>query len=191
MDTSVVDELYTLSDCVLFSGGADVNPELYGQKKHEKTETIDTQRDELELHIIKKTLTDSKPFLGICRGAHILAVACKGTLHQHLPDITEEQHAPQDIDITLAENFQLPEHPVIITPYTKAYAVFNSQEIMVPSGHHQAVNNPGDLVVSGHSPAGITEIIEHPELPFHIGIQGHPESSESLDAVFKAFYDAA
>lgn len=68
-------------DLILFTGGADVNPELYGEKLNPKT-SINSIRDEEE-----KSLFDyckNIPKLGICRGSQFLCVMHGGKLIQHV-----------------------------------------------------------------------------------------------------------
>ena len=36
------------------------------------------------------------PMLGVCRGAQVLNVAAGGTLHQHLPDVSDQPHRLPD-----------------------------------------------------------------------------------------------
>jgi len=186
---NTLEELYSICSGVLFPGGMDIDPDFYGEVRHIKTQKSDKNRDQMELTILQKTLKDNKPFLGICRGAQALAIACGGSLMQHLPDITKEEH-----DISEGQSYDHlytnPMHEVIISRDSKAYGIFNNEKITVPSGHHQAIKNPGSLRVSGVSPEGIIEIVEHPSLPFHIGFQGHPEVTTSLDALFQAFSQA-
>lgn len=186
MENKTIDELYNLCSGVLLPGGGDINPELYGQKPHAKTKHIDEVRDALELELVKKTLEDKKPFLGICRGAQMLAIACGGTLNQHLPEITKEKHGfSEEESMDTIENN--PEHEVQIILHTKMHKILKADRVAVISRHHQAIDNPGCLTVSGSSPDGIIEMVEHPDLPFHIGIQSHPELHHSMDGVFKAF----
>jgi len=189
MSIEAQDALYDLADGVYFAGGMDVNPTLYGQDPHPTTKSSDDKRDALELRILRKTLQDGKPFLGICRGSQMLAVAAGGTLIKHIPDITDEAHGVS-IDTYDPVHPSSVWHDVLLKPGTKAAAIFQTDRINVPSRHHQAVDNPGSLIISGRSPAGIAEIIEHPDLPFHIGVQTHPELITSMDALYDAFRDA-
>lgn len=189
MNNAAIDELYRLSYGVLLTGGKDVNPDSYNRPHHPLTKLEEPIREKLEMEITRRTLADKKPFLGICRGAQILAVACGGTLIQHLPEVTEEKHGlseEESKDSVVPD----PEHEVLVTRNTKMHTILKKDHVIVISTHHQAIDNPGELVISGRSPDGITEFVEHPDLPFHIGIQGHPEVNNNLDAVYTAFYEA-
>lgn len=186
MNTSIREELYDMCSGVLIPGGHDLDPKLYGEKPHPKTQIPDTFRDNLELEILKKTFLDKKPFLGICRGAHILAIGSGGKLIQHLPDITDEKHGLSEDEITEG-TYETPYHEVKIAPKTKMFEIIKKSKITVSSRHHQAIGDPGKLVVAGRSPGGIIEMVERSDLPFHIGVQSHPELDHTLDALFAAF----
>jgi putative glutamine amidotransferase len=62
-------------DGVLFTGGDDVDPALYGAARHERTGEPDTTRDQFELALARAVIDARLPFLGICRGLHVLNVA--------------------------------------------------------------------------------------------------------------------
>src|ERR671917_2339929 len=73
-------------DGLMVIGGADLDPEVYGQERSEHTEKTYRERDEFELALTRAALERGLPFLGICRGMQLLNVACGGTLNQHLID---------------------------------------------------------------------------------------------------------
>lgn len=190
MNKTIVDDLYALCDGILIPGGKDLNPKLYSQEVHPKTGTLDEKTDDLDLYIIRKSLNDGKPFLGICRGAQALAVASGGNLIQHLPDITEETHGASE-EKSSDKVYENPHHSVILDKKSKAFSILKKDRITVISRHHQAIKDPGKLNVSGKSPGGIIEFVEHPTLPFHLGVQGHPELDNSMDKLFESFFVAA
>lgn len=180
---------------VLLVGGSDINPLRYGHKAHPQTQESDHARDSLELEIATICLKIGIPFLGICRGMQVLAVAAGGTLHQHLPTLTKLQsethsHPYPSYDQLYQEQFQ---HSVKLKPSTDLYQLFGSMIESVPSMHHQAVAASSlmstPLRASGWSPMGVVEVIErkNPKI-FQIGVQGHFEANEDLAApVFAAF----
>lgn len=55
------------ADLVLFTGGEDVDPSLYGEKENYTTQS-NIIRDKKEIEIYKKALSLGKNMLGICRG---------------------------------------------------------------------------------------------------------------------------
>lgn len=77
----IVNEL-SEADVVQFIGGADINPELYGEKQHELTNTnlVSDKRDmdawnRCQPHQLK---------IGICRGGQFLNVVNGGAMWQHV-----------------------------------------------------------------------------------------------------------
>jgi putative glutamine amidotransferase len=171
-----IDRIYAEANGVLCTGGADINPSIYGATPHAKTDPGDIRRDNLELAIIRRAIADKKPFLGICRGAQMLNVATGGTLMQHLPDVypTENHDDSDSYEGMLSPNNG---HALVIKPGTKAAKIIGKTETRVSSGHHQAAEKIGkDLVVSATSPAGVIELLEHTDPNyFCFGLQSHPE----------------
>jgi len=66
---------------VCFTGGEDVTPELYGQKKHHSTYNS-VARDEYETRVFAQCITNDIPMVGICRGAQFLNVMNGGEMYQ-------------------------------------------------------------------------------------------------------------
>ena len=82
-------------DGVLFTGGSDVDPALYGAVRHERTDEPDAGRDRFELALARAVVDARLPFLALCRGLHVVNVARGGTLVQYLPDtVGHDRHAP-------------------------------------------------------------------------------------------------
>src|SRR5436190_7659605 len=89
-DTDVLDGL----DGIMFTGGSDVDPGLYGEQPHPTT-VVKPERDAAELMLMRAALAADLPLLGICRGMQLMAVAYGGRLYQHLPDtLGHNDHRP-------------------------------------------------------------------------------------------------
>ena len=67
---------------VLFTGGEDVTPELYGKKAHHTTGNS-RMRDAYEVAEFRAAQKMGKPMLGICRGSQFICALAGGTLVQH------------------------------------------------------------------------------------------------------------
>lgn len=190
-----IDDLYQIADGIHFMGGADIDPKYYNQIKHEKTSANENLRDKMELEILKKTLKDRKPFLGICRGCQTLAVASGGTLVQHVPDIVGHTNHSLKNDQPYDALATRDKHPIIIDKTSRIYQLLGKEKIMTNSGHHQAAATVGkDFRITGKSEDGIAEVIEHidPEY-FCFAVQPHPEAEENgdLEKLFTEFANAA
>jgi gamma-glutamyl-gamma-aminobutyrate hydrolase PuuD len=70
------------ADFVLFTGGEDVSPSLYGKNAHPTT-VANMERDIKEMAAYRMARAMDKPLLGICRGAQFLCVMAGGILVQH------------------------------------------------------------------------------------------------------------
>jgi len=69
------------ADVLLFTGGADVSPQIYGQPPHKRTH-CDVNRDNYETALF--AIGKDKLKVGICRGAQLLNVLSGGSMLQHV-----------------------------------------------------------------------------------------------------------
>ncbi|MDQ3508154.1 MAG: gamma-glutamyl-gamma-aminobutyrate hydrolase family protein [Actinomycetota bacterium] len=160
-------------DALIVSGGAgDLDPSLYGQKRHPETGPVNPERDAYELALVAGAVERELPTLGVCRGIEVINVAYGGTLEQHLPDVVgHEKHRKRgtfvDHDVRIAENS------------LAARATGNVLEA-VKSCHHQGIKEVGDgLLATGWAKMDDTvEAVENPKLPFMLGVLWHPEEDE-------------
>ena len=81
IDKAILVNSLDIADLVLFTGGEDVTPKLYGQNIHPKT-SYNIKRDISEQIIFKKAAFQGIPMLGICRGSQFLTVMNGGELIQ-------------------------------------------------------------------------------------------------------------
>lgn len=176
-DDSVLDRL----DAVVFAGGADLDPALYGQEAHAQTTGLRPERDAAELPLMRAALDRDLPVLGICRGMQVMAVVRGGTLTQHLPDLVgHERHRPAPGVYGL--------HAVRLAPGSRAHAVLGDT-VSVPSYHHQGLGSAGTLTVTGWADDDTPEVVEDPERRFAVGVLWHPEAGDDLrlfDALVRA-----
>ena len=91
-EQGVTETLETL-DGIVFSGGADIDPSLYGAEPHPQTDTPQARRDAGELALLEAALERDMPTLAICRGFQLLNVVRGGDLVQHLPEeVGSDEH---------------------------------------------------------------------------------------------------
>ena len=81
---------------LIISGGTDINPTRYGaqSKKHY---IYDNARDQLEFEWLKLAEKNSIPVLGICRGAQLMNIFRKGTLHEDVAKAYEKAQYPNSL----------------------------------------------------------------------------------------------
>jgi putative glutamine amidotransferase len=160
-------------DGLIFAGGSDVDPELYGRDRHPETSPAHPERDEFELALARRAVERDLPVLAICRGMQLLNVALGGTLDQHLPDSLGHdvhRHTPGTFG----------DHEVRLEPGTLAARAAGGERVMIKSHHHQGVDELGDgLVATGWSvEEGLIEAVEIPGRRFALGVLWHPEEDE-------------
>ncbi|GAA4702333.1 gamma-glutamyl-gamma-aminobutyrate hydrolase family protein [Phytohabitans rumicis] len=178
-DSDVLDGI----DGIMFTGGSDVDPVLYGEQPHPTT-NVKPERDAAELLLMRAALEADLPVLGVCRGMQLMAVAYGGRLHQHLPDVLgHDDHRPMS-------GPKFGHHPVRLLPHTRAHAILGD-ELVVNSFHHQGVRDPGGLSPVGWCPDDeLIEVVEDPRRAFVLGVQWHPEDTNDF-RVFGALVEAA
>lgn len=193
MTPAMIASAYEGCTGLLCMGGGDLDAQTYGQANHPRNDRAEPLRDMIEIALIRMAMADRKPILGICRGMQALAVASGGTLHQHLPDMVSEEHGIGEGNgyDALIERAK---HGVSIDAGSAVAGILQMTEVMMNTGHHQAVASTGrELRVSGRSPQGIAEFLEHRDAGyFCIGVQGHPEAQDDMVArrLFDSFSNA-
>ena len=96
------------ADIIVFTGGEDISPAIYCQKKCPYTYS-NLRRDNMEIDLYNEF--NNKLFVGICRGAQLLAALKGGELVQHIDSPHKSQHE----------------------------VCYNDEKVMVNSLHHQAI----------------------------------------------------
>jgi len=166
-----VEETLGALDGLVFSGGSDLDPELYGQEPHEETFGIHEERDRAELALLEAALQRDMPVLAICRGSQVLNVARGGDLVQHLPDVVGDEkhkHTPG----------AFADHAVKVEAGTRLESLLGDQA-PVKSHHHQGIGRIGEgLRVAAHAEDGTVEAVEDPGRRFTIGVLWHPEAGD-------------
>lgn len=157
------EELSELCDGLLLSGGADVDPDLYGEEKLNDTVNTDPIRSQFEVPLIKAFVAKKKPIMSICRGTQMMNVVLGGSLHQDLVEEFGYVHMNGKI-----------RHYVYAEPGSILANLFG-EKFKTNSTHHQAIKTPAPgFKITAHSIEGIVEAYEHESLPI-FGTQFHPE----------------
>lgn len=180
-----LDAILPLLKAVVFSGGGDLDPDLYGGGQHETIYMVEPERDRSEIELARRVFDLSVPTLAICRGTQILNVAEGGTLIEHLPDEVGEtvtHRAPPREPIA---------HPVKVEPASRLAGILGATDFSCMSWHHQAVRRvaPGFEVVA-RAPDGTIEGLEAPSHPWLVAVQWHPELTAAEDPIQQRLFDA-
>ncbi len=171
-------------DGVVFTGGEDVDPALYGERKKHATVNENHARDEFEFRLLDGALSRRLPILGICRGLQMINVKFGGTLYQDLKSETG-----LEIDHKQAEPRPEPTHVVTLTDPQSQLAKAFEGSCRVNSLHHQAIKRLGRMLrATAHSEDGLVEAVESADdYPFLVAVQWHPEEMMERDEQRRIF----
>jgi putative glutamine amidotransferase len=179
-----VPEVLAACDGLVLTGGGDVAPRRYGGRDHPAVYDVDARRDESEIALVRALFAARKPALCICRGAQVLAVACGGTLVEHVPDEFGERVLHRGRGAYL-------EHRVTLEAGSRLARTLGIDALTVPSWHHQAVREPGaGLRVVARADDGVVEALEHESHDRLWAVQWHPEHSAATDPLQQRLFDA-
>jgi len=176
---------------ILFSGGEDLNPELYGKPAFVEEfglKEIIPDRDKFEYEVIGKSFDRKKPVLGICRGLQLINVYLGGTLVPDIPSLFENKmHGKiKGQDQT---------HFIRVIPDSMLHAIGCNELGIVNSAHHQSVDRPANaLKISAFSEPSIVEAMEWKDpvnKSWLLMVQWHPERMTDLSSPFSALVKSA
>lgn len=157
-------------DGLIIAGGADVESGRYGAAPHPSAQLPRRDRDASELMLARVTAAEGIPLLGVCRGMQVMAVAAGGELEQNLPDrLGSTRHAPG--------RGRYGSHGVRIAEGSRLHDILGD-EVTVPTYHHQGVVAAPGYRLCAWADDGVLEAFEHPDEPFRIGVQWHPEAGD-------------
>jgi putative glutamine amidotransferase len=179
-----IDETLDVLDGLVFSGGIDIDPSVYGAKRHAATDPAQVHRDEAELAMLARALERDLPVLAVCRGVQLLNVQHGGDLVQHLP----EQLGHDGHRETLGA-FSV--HAVVVKDGSRLASIIGPRHDTVRSSHHQGLGRIGDgLVATAWAEDGSVEALEDPGRRFAVGVLWHPEMDDDKP-LFAALVDEA
>jgi putative glutamine amidotransferase len=178
-----IDETLDALDGLLFSGGSDLDPEIYGQKAHAETDGVVPERDRAEIALLQAALERDMPVLAVCRGSQVLNVARGGDLVQHLPDMVGDEKHKHTPGV-------FADHDVDLVSGTRVQQILGDHA-PVKSHHHQGYGRLGEgLREAARADDGTIEALEDPSLRFALGVLWHPEAGEDF-ALFEALVEEA
>ena len=183
-DFELLDQILNEFDGFIFTGGQDVDPAVYGQKKLPVCEEICRLRDRMESYLIPRIIKLDKPLLGICRGIQILNAVLGGTLYQDL-------HTQLGTSVSHSQNkpYGRGTHFVAIKRGTKLFEILGVETLHVNSMHHQGICKVAPCAVVGAvSTDGLVEAIEVPDRNMILGVQWHPEYLNKEDTPSKKLF---
>lgn len=166
---------------LLLTGGADLQPALYGEAPDPAAELDEPvpERDRLEWDLLARARDSRLPVFGICRGHQMVNVFLGGALHQDVERATglgghvcyADRGYPLD-HIAHAVLATAADHP-----FAHRLAAWG-KPLPVNSRHHQAVSRPGiGMVVTATAPDGLIEATALDDPDWWVRtVQWHPEN---------------
>ncbi len=170
-------------DGLLLQGGADVDPSLYKEDKHQNCGDSCISEDLFHIRLIEKAASLNKPIFGVCRGMQIINVAFGGSLYQ------DREENPKFNNHLMKEAYAEGVHNITIERESFLAEVFKKENLIVNSLHHQMIKDlaPG-FKVAARSDDGVIEAIEKDKIR---AVQWHPEAmlcvDEMMIPLFKDF----
>ncbi len=169
-------------DLVIFSGGTDVNPDIYGHDRHPLTGFSDVERDREEGHIFQYCSSMLIPMAGICRGSQFLCAMNGGYLKQHVENhgiFGTHKMRTQDgkeLDVTSTHHQMMqPQGLFNILGWAEELSETHEEEV---DGKDMALAQPGKEPECVHWPETMS-----------IGFQFHPEYMALEAPAVKWFFD--
>jgi len=154
-------------DGIVIVGGDDVDPRLYGERRHRGTGTVFGPRLQFERRLYAQARRRGLPILGICYGMQLINVLEGGTLHQDI-----RRDAGSRIN---HRSRREPLHMLTIERRSRLGRILGLRRVLVHSDHHQAVRHiaPRFRAVA-FAPDGVIEAIESASKRI-FAVQWHPE----------------
>ncbi|MFY9527368.1 MAG: gamma-glutamyl-gamma-aminobutyrate hydrolase family protein [Candidatus Acidiferrales bacterium] len=181
-------KLTTLDAVVLTGSRADVNPELYGARRHSKSAAADPDRERTDFALLEHAFGTHTPVLAICYGIQSLNVFLGGTLIQ---DIDAElgsaiQHEWTNREAGAPEPF----HSARFEPGSRLAQLAGATQPEVNSSHHQGLRDLGrSLRVVACAPDGVVEAVEWTgDADWITGVQWHPERMIGADSLARSLF---
>lgn len=166
-------------DLVLFTGGADVSPEYYGETSPKHYCSTNIERDITETRIFNRAYKNKIKMAGICRGIQFLTVICGGRLIHHLNNHSGSYHefgCSKDNHIIRVNSL----HHQMCIPPKDGYIIGWSQtrkSDMYLGDKDEPVKWPGPEVEAVLIPDKLC-----------VGVQYHPELMRNDTEGYKWFY---
>ena len=170
-DDELLRDALALCDGIIFTGGPDVRPSLFGEDIIPSCGAINDERDAFEIKLYKMAMAADKSILGVCRGVQVMNIAEGGNIYQDIYSQNGTMLAHHTLDGVRAF------HNVSVTNSAIFEKIgFSKNEFTVNSYHHQSVKDLAEgYEAFAYSPDGLIEAIYMPSRRFVAGVQWHPE----------------
>ena len=176
-DESCMEQLLTMLDGILFTGGYSMVDPLHYQNEAADADTkLDRARDNTSLPLIARAVAQGIPVFGICRGFQEMNVAFGGSLHQKLHENGHYFEHRENKELTLEQQYSA-SHTVNVVADGQLAHIVNESVIEVNSLHTQGVDRLADnLTIEATAEDGLVEAFSVTNSEsFAMAVQWHPE----------------
>ena len=185
-DREELEQLCSLCNGFLITGGQDVDPAIYRETPIPQMGEICTVLDQMERQVLEYAIKEDKAVLGICRGIQYLNAMLGGSLYQDL----NVQH-PSKTEHHMEPPYDRVIHQVQIIDGSPLHQLLQVTELGVNSYHHQAVKTLApSLTVMAESEDGLVEAVYMPEKTYVWAVQWHPELSYQTDKYSRKIFES-
>lgn len=187
-----IEQVMGLVDGILFTGGHDLDPRLYGEKPAVACVPVNSARDALELALLRAARDRDLPIFGICRGIQLFNVFWGGTLWQDIPSERSPVPGAPALEHHMTPPYDRVAHDVTLVEGTPLQRLLGETKLGVNSYHHQGIRAlaPG-LETMARATDGLVEAVRARDMSFAWAVQWHPEFSWRADprqrAIIQAF----
>lgn len=160
-------------DAVVFWGGTDINPSLYGEKANPQNQSNGlamSKRDKEEWRAMLYCKANDIPMIGVCRGAQLLCAFAGGKLVQHTTGHTGGSgwHQMQTSDGSIMEVTSC--HHQMMYPWDIPHELLGWSHMKRSDTYQGATTAQMEKAVTEREP----EVVYFPTVR-GLAIQGHPE----------------
>jgi gamma-glutamyl-gamma-aminobutyrate hydrolase PuuD len=152
------------ADLVVFPGGSDVDPQLYGEKAIPGVHT-DHEQDRRDIQLYYLCREKGIPMLGICRGAQFLHVMNGGKLYQDVDNHNTSHKMWDQQGITQLDNVSSVHHQMVI-PNNRMEIIATSPNVAT-----RRIIRDGEISNGNRNDVEVFFYRDY----CCLGIQGHPE----------------
>ena len=156
------------ADALVFIGGSDISPHLYGQEPILEVDRPDDERDEIESQVYQ-SFVYQKPMIGICRGAQLINVLNDGSLWQH---VNHHGSTHEALDIKSKRVLRISSmHHQMMRPGKNAEVFLTANVATIFKDHINYIEDSGKIKTKHQDIEGIF----YPDTKSLL-IQSHPET---------------
>lgn len=179
---TVIKDDKTFPDIVVFTGGADIHPYLYGQRRH--ATTFPNPKRDLKEVSLWKSMDPEIPKLGICRGAQLGNVMCGGSLLQNINNHKSCLHMVRTFD---DNGILLDDRVIVNSDHHQMVLLAEDAEVLAVANMATRYETDISSVEAGEWRDIEAFYYEHENF---LGIQWHPEWNHpgSLELFEKMFW---